>query len=268
MSANLPNLSRIQIFPVKSLDPVSVAEARVLSSGALEHDRAWGLFDVAGHFVNGKRHAAIHRIRSKANLAARTVNLREESDETCGRTFGIDRDRDEIEAWLGQHFGFPVSIREDREGGFPDDKASPGPTVVSVATLAQIGRWFALSIEQVRARLRANLEIDGVPAFWEDQLFAGAGRVVRFRIGDMVFEGVNPCQRCIVPARDAWTGTLDRTFASKFRELREQSLPSWSPRDRFNHFYRAAVNTRSLRSQENRVVRVGDSIEILGAFDT
>ena len=68
MSKREPFLSRILTFPIKSLDPVELRHARVLSSGALEHDRTWALFEENGKFVNGKRHAAVHRLRSHTDI--------------------------------------------------------------------------------------------------------------------------------------------------------------------------------------------------------
>lgn len=207
MSENEAFLSRILIFPIKSLAAVELAQARMLSCGALEHDRTWGLFDAGGKFVNGKRQAAVHRLRARVDLEAGSVTLRDENGRGLGeRTFSLDRDGDLLESWFAEYFGFPVSFGKNVALGFPDDTASPGPTLISVATLAEIGRWFDLPIEEVRARFRTNIEIGGVPAFWEDRLFGPAGTVVRFRIGDAVLEGVNPCQRCIVPPR----GSLDR----------------------------------------------------------
>jgi uncharacterized protein YcbX len=257
-------LSRILVFPIKSLAAIETAQARVLSRGALEHDRTWGLFDAGGKFVNGKRCAAVHRLRSCVDLEEQSVTLRDENGRGLGsRTFSLDQD-DLLEGWLAEYFGFPVSFRKNTELGFPDDTASPGPTIISLATLVEIGRWFDLPVEEVRARFRTNIEIGGVPAFWEDRLFGAAGTIVRFRIGEAVFEGVNPCQRCIVPPRNPLTGVLDETFVRRFTELRNETLPSWSTRERFNHFYRVAINTRPYGEQGGKWLRVGDRIEILG----
>jgi uncharacterized protein YcbX len=264
MSETEAFLSRILIFPIKSLDALDVGQARVLSSGALEHDRSWGLFDANDKFVNGKRHAAVHLLRSHVDLAARAVTLRDDSGRGLGsRSFSADRDGDCLERWLGDYFGFPVAFRENTDQGFPDDTNSPGPTIIGTATLTEIGRWFDLPIEEVRARFRTNIEIDGVPAFWEDRLFGPAGTIVRFSLGNAIFEGVNPCQRCVVPSRDPLTGALDDSFVRRFMELRGRTLPPWSVRERFNHFYRVAINTRPHGDQGGKLLRVGDRIEIL-----
>ncbi len=152
------------------------------------------------------------------------------------------------------------------DAGFPDDLESPGPTVVSTATLRTVAGWFAgLNEDEVRRRFRANLEIDAegndLPPFWEDRLCGPAGQATRFRVGDVVFSGTNPCQRCIVPTRDAATGDAWPRFAKAFAQAREVSLPAWAERSRFDHFYRLAVNTR-LAGAGGRI-RVGDAVEVL-----
>ncbi|MGI3899298.1 MAG: 2Fe-2S iron-sulfur cluster-binding protein [Janthinobacterium lividum] len=260
MSDIRPILSRITIFPIKSLDPVAVAASKLLSSGALEHDRTWALFDTTGAVVNGKRTAAVHLLRSRVNFDAGTVSL---SRNGKGRTFATGPSAGALEEWLSGHFGFPVSFRRNDEMGFPDDTASPGPTLISVATLLEVGRWFSLPVEQVRDRLRTNLEIDGVPAFWEDGLFGPTGTVIRFRIGETTLKGINPCQRCVVPLRDPLTGSSDDTFVRRFTELRSRTIPAWASKERFDHFYRVAINTKPHGDQGGRMLRVGDAVELI-----
>jgi uncharacterized protein YcbX len=64
-------------------------------------------------------------------------------------------------------------------GGFPDDTDSPGPTLVSEASLDTVAKWFAFDAEQTRRRFRANITIDGLPAFGEDRWYGST-----IRIGD------------------------------------------------------------------------------------
>jgi hypothetical protein len=152
-------------------------------------------------------------------------------------------------------------VRRDENGGFPDDGNAPGPTVVSTATLAAVASWFpGLDVDSVRRRLRANVEIDGVPAFWEDALFGAAGDAVPFQLGAVELAGTNPCQRCIVPSRDPESGEPLPAFAKHVAERRAETLPPWAERTRFDHFYRLAVNTRAAPNQAGRAIRVGDSL--------
>ncbi|MEO1069043.1 MAG: MOSC domain-containing protein, partial [Cyanobacteria bacterium J06638_6] len=105
-------------------------------------------------------------------------------------------------------------------------------------------------------------EIDGVPAFWEDQLFGPDSAPVRFAIGDVVLEGINPCQRCIVPTRDALTGAATDRFQKTFAQQRVTTLPAWTHPSRFNHFYRLAVNT-NIPNQGGKFLRVGDNVSLI-----
>ena len=122
-------------------------------------------------------------------------------------------------------------------------------------------------MEQVRQRFRTTLEIDAdhatsfngdMPAFWEDSLFGvDEGSMVRFRIGEVHFEGSNPCARCPVPSRDPQTAAIIADFQKRFSQLRQAQLPPWAPTERFDHFYRLATNTRVASTQAGKLLRVG-----------
>lgn len=259
----MPYLAGIYIHPVKSLEPVSVQEARILRSGALEGDRAYGIFDADGKFVNGKRNAKVHLLRS--NYDGFTGELRLGRAETgLTAAFHIERERDKIAAWLSEFFGIPVSFRHNAEVGFPDDLDCPGPTVISTATYAEVARWFPpLEIGEIRTRFRANLEIGGVPPFWEDRLYGVKDSLVRFRVGESLLDGNNPCRRCAVPPRNPATGEGYPEFSQIFRQQREKTLPPWAERSRFDHFYRLAVNTKVPPGQAGKLLRVGDEVAII-----
>ena len=64
----MPYLARILIYPIKSLDGVAVTQATVLKSGALQSDREFAIVDEHGRFVNGKRNAKVHGLRSQILL--------------------------------------------------------------------------------------------------------------------------------------------------------------------------------------------------------
>ena len=240
----------------------------MLAGGALEHDRRYALYDRDGA-VNGKRTAAVHRLRTSVDLAAGTLALTVGGAAEAARVFRLTGDRAPLTAALREYFELDDNVRlsENVSGGFPDDPDAPGPTIVSTATLACVAGWFGgLTVDEVRRRFRPNLEIGGVEAFWEDRLFAEAHQVVRFRIGEAVLEGVNPCQRCVVPTRDSFTGQAADHFAKQFAARREASLPPWAARARFDHFYRLAVNTRAPQGAAGCRIRVGSPLAILGTF--
>jgi uncharacterized protein len=79
-----------------------------------------------------------------------------------------------------------------------------------------------------------------------------------FTIGSVQFEGINPCQRCIVPTRDALTADPTPQFQKTFLAERAASLPIGVNRDRFNHFYRLAVNTRIPPSEAGKQLHLAE----------
>src|SRR5262245_18880709 len=257
-------LARILIYPIKSLDAVELQQVEVLPGGALRLDRRYALVDSQGNFINGKRTPLVHRLRASFDLERGLVELLGNSRRDV---FHLDRDRATLEAALSRSLEQNVRLIENADAGFPDDLESAGPTLIGTATLRAVAGWFAgLDEAEVRRRFRANLEIEGavdgpLPPFWEDRLYGPAGQDVRFRIGEVVFVGTNPCQRCIVPTRDWATGEAWPRFAKAFAQQREATLPGWAERSRFDHFYRLAVNTRAVSS--GGIIRLGDAVEVL-----
>src|SRR6266403_1290637 len=270
-----PHLVNIRLHPIKSLDPISVPEARISPSGGLALDRAWALYSVDGKWVNGKRTPAIHLIRAAYSPHLREVTLSVPRDrrEIPTRTFAFPEAHDDAAEWFSVFFDQQILVRYS-ENGFPDDTVANGPTVISTASLQTVSEWFTLrneglspllqgfpgiTLDETRQRFRTTLEINGVPAFWEDQLFGEDERsVVRFKIGEVNFEGSNPCARCPVPPRDPHTGVIIPGFQKIFSDYRRSHIPAWCPEARFDHYYRLATNTRVASSEAGKVLRVGD----------
>ena len=254
----MTQLSEISIFPIKSLDRLKIQSSPLLPSGALKGDREFAIVDETSRVVNAKRNAKIHEIRSQYEWLNRSVTL--SAPELTTEKFHLDGDRAEIEMWLSEFFEFGVHLEQNEETGFPDDPESPGPTIVSTQSLQCVASWFdGMTVEEVRSRFRSNLELDATKAFWEDQLFGTADQLKPFTIGRVIFHGVNPCQRCIVPTRNSISGEVTSAFQKIFLKNRAATLPLSVDRSRFNHFYRLAVNTRS---DHGGVVSVGDKVEI------
>jgi uncharacterized protein YcbX len=257
-----PVVARLTVYPFKSLDGIDVAAATLTGGGALRFDRAFALVDEQGAFVNGKREPRVHELRVAYALGLGRATFTSPR-LTSPLTFVFDEDPARLATWLCEHFERPIAVSYNGAGGFPDDTAAPGPTVVSTATLIEVASWFpGLGADGVRRRLRANIEIGGVPAFWEDGLYTVAGEVVAFRVGEVTFEGMNPCARCVVPSRDPITGAVLPAFAKTIVQRRAATLPTWAEKSRFDHYYRLTVNTRADAMQSGRRVRVGDALTV------
>ena len=259
-------LANIRLHPIKGLDPVCLPEARIGPNGGLELDRVWALFSVDGQWINGKRTAAIHHLRAEYDPLVSMVTLSVSGDaEKCNGVkparFAFPADYERAAAWFSEYFDQTVVVRHIPEG-VPDDGLAPGPTIVSTASLETVCELFlGVALNEARERFRTTLEIDGVPAFWEDRLFGeNENYPVRFKIGEVAFEGSNPCARCPVPPRNPRTGEDLAGFQKKFSEMRRNSLPPSSPAARFDHFYRLATNTRVPSTEQGLLIRVGDAL--------
>jgi uncharacterized protein YcbX len=294
----MPTLDRITLFPVKSLDGIEVREARLLAGGGLEHDRRWQLADLEGRVVNAKRHALLHALRAEfliaglaaepppggelpplaANVIGLAVDpaaLSEAAVPGVERLAGLGPDVFPLVpgsagpcGWLSEALGFEVRLFERREGGFPDDRDAPGPTLAATATLAEVARWFSFDLDDCRRRFRVNLEIGGCDAFWEDSLASPARPELEpssgessadlpadpyadlpppegqaFTIGPARLRAVNVCRRCVVPSRDSRTGAVTDQFRDLFEARRTRSLRPDVDAAAWGSLYRLAVNT-------------------------
>lgn len=254
-------LDKIKIFPIKSLDGIFLDEVRMTAGGILENDRVWAIFDEGGRVVNGKRTAHVHDLRCDFDANFKEVCLWQ-NGQSIRAQFALD-DLARLGKWLGDFFGFAVEVRHDAVKGFPDDRTAFGPTIVSEASLRAIQSWFPeVPLESVRRRFRANLELNGGEPFCEDRLFGAPEELKPFQVGAVKFLGHNPCQRCVVPTRDPDSGQGLPEFQKKFMEQRKQHLPAWANAQRFNHFYRFAVNTSVPSSEAEKVLRAGDVVKV------
>lgn len=275
----MAELRRITTYPIKALDPFDWETGQITEGGVIEDDREYAILDRSadesydpdtasvsgnGDYINGKRTAAVHRLRSTFDPEARTLTIRIHG-ETDMHTFDLD-DRTELNAWLTDYFGRPVSVRRDTSGHHDLRKRDiSGPSVISTATLREVASWFPeIETDSVRRRFRANLEIGGVPPFWEDRLVADHGEAVAFHIGDVRFEGVEPCKRCVVPLRDPDTGEKNDDFRQTFIEKRGETRPEWLDSDRFDSDFRLMTVTNIPTRDWGKTLRVGDSVEIIG----
>jgi uncharacterized protein YcbX len=256
-------LAGIRLHPIKSLDGIPVRESRIGIGGGLELDRAWALFSADGQCLNGKRSPALALIRTAFAPDISSVRLSApELSSVAPMELAFPGDFGAAAEWFSACLGQPVTVRYAPEG-FPDDTVRNGPMVISTATLQAVAGWFpGIDLDESRRRFRAPLEVDGVGAFWEDRLYNEQETdAVPFRIGDVAFEGVNPCPRCAVPARDSHSGASLTGFQKTFAERRRSELPAWAAApERIQHFYHLGINTRVAASERGKTLRIDDVV--------
>jgi uncharacterized protein YcbX len=255
-------VSRIYVYPVKSLDACAVPEALVSSGGGLATDREFAFFTEAGRTVNAKKFPDIQKIRAKYELSTREVQLSAEGQSV---TFHLDKEQALFTHWMSEYLGQPVQLRQHAQGGFPDDTDRSGPTIISEETIAQVQLWFpSLTPDNIRRRFRANIEISGGRAFEEERLFGtNEDAPVLFQIGQVKVLGVKPCARCPVPARNPDTGEADTGFQLAFTQHREAAFPEGVAHTQFPHYYYLSINTQIPATEAGKKINLTDKLLLL-----
>jgi hypothetical protein len=182
------------------------------------------------------------------------------TDEAETHRFELRTELEAASEWLGDVLGEAVTLRRRGPPGFVD-RPDAGPSVISTATLEEVASWFdEMTVEGARRRLRANVEVGGVPAFWEDR-FVGDDAPA-FVAGGIRFEGAEPCARCVVPERDPDTGEPLPNFRKRFVERREATFPEWADSGAFDHFYTLMLISRVPEEYRGNELRVGDAVVV------
>jgi uncharacterized protein YcbX len=253
------HLERLRAFPVKGLDGIDLDAAEIRDGGTLAHDREFALFDADGEVFNGKRSQRVHELSTDYDPASTELVVGPPDGDA--RRFDLADERDRAGAWLSEFFGEDLTLERDRSVGFVD-RPEMGPSVISTETLRTVASWFeGMTVDGARRRLRANVEADGVPAFWEDR-FVGDG-APSFDVGGVRFEGVTPCARCVVPERDPDTGDPLPEFRERFVDERRATFPDWADEDAFDHYYSLMLIARVPDSDRGRRLAVGDPVEVV-----
>lgn len=262
----MPHVENLRIYPIKGLDAVDVAAANITEAGTLRGDRAYAMvdpgtdtdtaaFDTVGDTLNGKEIDRLHEITSAFDPETASLTL-----STAAETaqFDLSTERAAASEWLSEFIGRPIELRTREPPGFPD-RTSLGPSVISTATLEEVASWFGgMTVDGARRRLRANIEIGGVPAFWEDRFLDDTSA---FEVDGVRFEDAEPCARCVVPSRDPDTGEPIERFAQRFAERREATLPEWAPKTAFDHFFAVMIITRVPDQSRGGTIRVGSKVQ-------
>jgi uncharacterized protein YcbX len=254
----MARVARLTVYPVKGLDAHDLDAVRLLSGGTLAHDRAYALVDADGTRWNAKQSALFHRL--DADYEPETGALTVTHGDATAR-FDLPAERDRAGDWFSDLFDADLELRHDDALGHVDRRRA-GPSVISTATVETVAGWFDdLAPAAVRRRMRANVEVAGVPAFWEDR-FVGDDAPA-FEAGGVRFEGVEPCARCVVPERDHETGAHEPAFRERFVERRRETFPGFADPEAFDHGYTLMLIARVPEADRGATLRVGDAVAVV-----
>lgn len=234
-------LTRVRLYPVKSLGGLDVRTARVEPWG-LAADRRWAVIDDTGRTVTARERnqmlglraepladggvllssAASDPVRVDVPDGADAVDVQVSRQGTALPAGG------EADAWLSEHLGQSVrlvwqpdpTVRpvSDAHGGLEGDRmslADAAPLLLTTeASLAALNAWTdEVAPELDMLRFRPNVVVDGDEPFAEDEW----GFVT---LGDVRFRVAGGCDRCMMTGIDPVTlqrGLEPIRTLSKFR---------------------------------------------------
>lgn len=250
-----PTLEEIIVYPIKSLDPYKSKSSTILADGGLQFDREFVMEDAQGQQITAKSDKKVHSIRTRFDPNTYTITIDNQEYDL--------QNRQQLESTLKKKLGGPIKIRRNQTGGFPDNTVASGPTILSEATIQTVASWFPdITYGEMKRRLRPNLIISNAPPFWEDKLYNKKDQVVQFSIGTTELFGTYPCERCVVPTRNPDTGEETPDFQATFSQNRKATLPDWTNREWYDHYFKLMVNTAVPPNSIQSTVTVGDNISI------
>jgi len=220
-------LSAIAIYPIKSTAALDLQEADIEPRG-FRNDRRWMVVDAEGRSVTGRqiaRMVLIHATPGEEGLQLQAPSM----PDLCVRTPGSDAKRlsvtvwddvvdaacaaPEADAWLSEFLG--TALRLVTMDPRSERIVEPGPRSQSDEVSFADGYPFLAisqaSLEGLNARLQApiamrrfrpNLVVAGCAAHAEDDWQS-------IRIGDIPFDVVKTCRRCVFTTVDPERGERD-----------------------------------------------------------
>lgn len=261
----MATLSQINIYPIKSMAGFDVSAAYVSKTG-LAFDRQMMLIDAQGRFVTARKiprllafTVALHEtgvvIKSPSGKSLR-INY---SDFKIKINVNIWRhdmvastSNDEVNRWLSIELGLDVKlVRLNEESARTVSKFSQPLAFADGYPLLIIGEQ-SLSLLNEKAsedssmsQFRSNLVFSGDTPFIEDTWR-------RIKIGDVEFEFVKPCERCIMTTVDM------KTLA--FRKSKEplSTLATFRADERGRLMF-----GENLIAKNEGMISIGDTIEVL-----
>ncbi|WP_164549065.1 MOSC domain-containing protein [Amphritea opalescens] len=261
------HLCAITIYPIKSTAPINLSRSAVTATG-LAFDRQLVLCNDQGKFLTARTHPALLAVKSALLpngllISAPGVEpLRLDYSQLGSQYDEINVWKDQIHArnggaqaqqWFTDYLQQPCKLylfdqQSDRPvSGHPDHQVAFADgyplLLISQASLADLNQRCQSTV--LMEQMRPNLVIDQCDTYAEDSW-------KRIRLGDVEFEVVKPCGRCILTTTDPTTLTRNpgREPLSVLKRYRKGS-------DGEAHF------GQNLIALNSGIVSLNDPLEIL-----
>ncbi|TDR76076.1 hypothetical protein DFP78_10365 [Photobacterium lutimaris] len=265
-SANIPALSQINVFPVKSIAGIRQSQAWVEQQGLI-FDRRFMVTRLDGSMVTARKHPQLVKVSAALLPNGLVLNfpgqptlklhyadfaMTESTATVWQDTFNAYLTTVEANQWFSQVIGEPVQLlftgeqsqrlrsKINQHVSFADGYPM---LIISEASLDALNTRSPQ--HHTMDQFRTNLVVSGTEPFAEDGW-------KRIRIGEVEFETVKPCSRCILTTVDPVTG--------EFSPLKEplNTLSSFRS-DGSGEVYFG----QNLVALNEGIIRAGDEVEVL-----
>ncbi|MEJ2763412.1 hybrid-cluster NAD(P)-dependent oxidoreductase [Photobacterium sp. MCCC 1A19761] len=259
-------LSQINVFPVKSIRGLSLSQAWVEKQG-LSFDRRFMVAKPDGSMVTARKHPDLVKVTATLQPQGLTLSypemsplvlkyeqfaLNETDTQVWKDNFSAYTTTSRADAWFSHLLGEPVKLL------FTGEQSNRvRPKIQQNVSFADGYPLLVISESSLQAlndrstqrhsmdQFRTNLVVSGTEPFAEDSW-------KRIRIGEVEFEAVKPCARCIMTTVDPKTG--------QFNELKEPlaTLLKFRADQSGDVFF-----GQNLVARNEGVIRAGDPVEVL-----
>ena len=263
---SVSNLSNINVFPVKSIAGISLSTAQVEKQG-LQFDRRFMVASLDGKMITARTHPQMVKIKAiiepdglvlcypgliDLHFTFDGLEMKEIDTTVWSDTFTAYSTTEEANQWFSSILGTEAQllfsgeqsnrIREKIQTNVSFADGYP-LLVISEASLAELNKRS--SSHHTMAQFRTNLVVSGNEAFIEDSW-------KRIRIGDVEFEVVKPCQRCIL--------TTVNPNTAQYHPNKEplKTFSTFRADDSGNVYF-----GQNLIAKNEGTISVGDTIEVL-----
>ncbi|UTV29466.1 hybrid-cluster NAD(P)-dependent oxidoreductase [Photobacterium atrarenae] len=259
-------LSQINVFPVKSIRGLSLSQAWVERQG-LSFDRRFMVAKPDGSMITARKHPALVKVTTTLQPQGLTLSypemsplvlkydqfaLNETDTQVWKDSFSAYTTTSKADAWFSHLLGEPVKLL------FTGEQSNRvRPKIRQNVSFADGYPMLVISEGSLQAlndrstqrhsmdQFRTNLVVSGTEPFAEDSW-------KRIRIGEVEFEAVKPCARCILTTVDPKTG--------QFNERKEPlaTLLKFRADQSGDVFF-----GQNLVARNEGVIRAGDLVEVL-----
>lgn len=235
-------VQNLYLYPIKSLGGIAVQEAQVEEKG-FKYDRRWMLVDQSGDFLTQRQHPQLALLQVALSETQLEVFFKGDPSRRIAFDMGLVSDQElqvsiwgdqvlarvvsaEVSRWFSDFLQMELDLVVMPESS--DRKMDPRYAVQGESVSFADGMPYVMigqaSLDELNGRLadpvsmdrfRPNLVFSGGEAYAEDQF-------KKLQIGEVEFQVVKPCARCVMITVDQEKGTKGKEPLATLATYRSQ----------------------------------------------